>query len=133
MKRPRICRKGAPMKRVEMEADKMPGQDSFLDVITNIVGILILLVLVVGLRTSRSVHNGPDPQIAEQGRTQNQLQKAYNSALTTELDVRDLVTRVGNAHGEVNFREGEREWLNMNVVQAEQEIAERRAKLSTQG
>jgi hypothetical protein len=121
------------MKRVELEADQMPGQDSFLDVITNIVGILILLVLVVGLRTSRSVHNGPDPQIAEQARTQDQLRTAYNSALTAELNIRDLVNRVGNAHGEVNFREGEREWLNTNVVQAEQEIAERRAKLSTDG
>ena len=47
------------MKRAEIEADQMPGQDSFLDVITNIVGILILLVLVVGLRTSHSVHNDP--------------------------------------------------------------------------
>ena len=50
------------MKRVEMEADQMPGQDSFLDVITNIVGILILLVLVVGLRTTRSVHGGSGSQ-----------------------------------------------------------------------
>jgi hypothetical protein len=121
------------MKRVELEADQMPGQDSFLDVITNIVGILILLVLVVGLRTSRSVHNGPDPQIAEQARTQDQLRTAYNSALTAELNVRDLVHRVGNAHNEVNFREGERGWLNTAVVEAEQEVAERRAKLTTVG
>ena len=63
------------MKRVEMEADQMPGQDSFLDVITNIVGILILLVLVVGLRTSRAVHECPDLQRAEQARTQGQLRR----------------------------------------------------------
>src|SRR3954467_15850005 len=101
MKRRRICRKGVPMKRVEMEADQMPGQDSFLDVITNIVGILILLVLVVGLRTQRSVHEGPDPQIAEQARVQDQLKKATNSAVMTELNVRDLVHRVGGAQNEV--------------------------------
>ena len=94
-KPPRICRKGVPMKRVEMEADQMPGQDSFLDVITNIVGILILLVLVVGLRTQRSVHDGPDPQVAEQAHAQDQLTKVTNSALTTELNVRELVHRVG--------------------------------------
>src|SRR3954453_22697505 len=123
MKRRRICPKGVPMKRVEMEADQMPGQDSFLDVITNIVGILILLVLVVGLRTSRSVHNGPDPQVAEEARVQDQLQKAYNSALTTELNVRDLVHRVSGASNEVKFREGEREWLNTMIVEAEQDVA----------
>src|SRR5437764_3602466 len=75
-KPPRICRKDRPMKRVEMEADQMPGQDSFLDVITNIVGILILLVLVVGLRSSRSVRDAPDVQLAGEARAQEQFQKA---------------------------------------------------------
>jgi hypothetical protein len=121
------------MKRVEMEADQMPGQDSFLDVITNIVGILILLVLVVGLRTSRSVHDTPGNSLADQVQTQDQLKQAYNSALTTELNVRDLVQRLGNAHGEANFREQERMWLNTSLAQAEKEIADRRAKLSTEG
>src|SRR4051794_2976276 len=121
------------MKRVEMEADQMPGQDSFLDVITNIVGILILLVLVVGLRTQRSVHDLADPQIAEQTRAQDQLKKVSNSALTTELNVRDLVHRVGAAQNEADFRESERAWLSTAVVEAEQEIAARRANLSTDG
>lgn len=119
------------MKRVEMEADQMPGQDSFLDVITNIVGILILLVLVVGLRSSKAVHNAPDDPLAEQAHAQDQLRQAYDNAVTTELNVRDLVHRVGNAHNEADFREGEREWLNTSVAKAEQVIAERRAKLST--
>src|SRR4051812_30612925 len=133
MKRRKICRNGVPMKRVEMEADQMPGQDSFLDVITNIVGILILLVLVVGLRTQRSVHNGSDPLAAEQAIAQDELKKVTNSALTSELNVRDLVNKVGTAHNEVNFREGERQWLNTDVVAAEQEIAARRANLTKEG
>jgi hypothetical protein len=121
------------MKRVEMEADQMPGQDSFLDVITNIVGILILLVLVVGLRTQRSVHDGPDPVIAEQARAQDQLTKVTSSALTTELNVRDLVRKVGTAQNETVFRESERAWLSTAVAEAEQDIAARRANLSTDG
>src|SRR6185369_4809501 len=98
------------MKRVELESDQMPGQDSFLDVITNIVGILILLVLVVGLRSSRSVHESRSNAAADQTQAQDQLKQAYNKALTTELNVRDAVQRLGNAHGEANFREQEREW-----------------------
>jgi len=90
----------------------MPGSGiRFLDVITNIVGILILLVLVVGLRTQRSVHNGPDPQIAEEARVQDQLKKVTNAALSTELKCSATGQKVGNAHNEVNFREGERAWL----------------------
>ncbi len=121
------------MKRVEVEADQMPGQDSFLDVITNIVGILILLVLVVGLRTQRSVHQGADPQVAEAAHVQEQLKKVTNSALTTELNVRELVHRVGNAQNEASFREGERAWLSTAVAEAEQEIAARRANLTGDG
>ena len=44
-----------------------------------------------------------------------------------------MVHRVGNAHNEATFREGERAWLNTAVVEAEQEIAARRANLSTDG
>src|SRR6059058_3163152 len=109
-KRLRIRRKEPLMRRAEMEADQMPGQDSFLDVITNIVGILILLVLVVGLRSSRSVHDKPGDPLADKTCAQDQLQKAYSSALTAELNVNDLIQRVGNAHGEADFRQGEREW-----------------------
>jgi hypothetical protein len=118
------------MKRVEIEADQMPGQDSFLDVITNIVGILILLVLVVGLRTSHSVRDVPDGQMAERSRGEAEYQQAYNSAINTERGVRDLVQRVGNTYQESEFRESERAWISTTVAAAEKEIEERRAKLT---
>src|SRR3954453_19192124 len=133
MKRRRICPKGVPMKRVEMEADQMPGQDSFLDVITNIVGILILLVLVVGLRSSHSVRSGSDTEIAERTRGEAEYQQAYHSAVVTERGVRELVQRVGNAYHESEFRESERGWLSNEVAAAEKEIEDRRAKLSADG
>ncbi len=119
------------MKRVEMETDQMPGQDSFLDVITNIVGILILLVLVVGLKSSRSVHNGSETLVAEQARAEDQLRQISNSADNAATGVRDLVNRVGNARTEAAFRESERAAITTLVTAAEQELAERRAKLST--
>ncbi|HEX4416205.1 MAG TPA: hypothetical protein VH107_21410 [Lacipirellulaceae bacterium] len=121
------------MKRVELEADQMPGQDSFLDVITNIVGILILLVLVVGLRTSHSVRDVPDALQAERARGEAEYQQAYSSALTRQRGVQELVARVGNTHNESAFRESERDWLSTNVAAAENEIKERRAKLTADG
>ena len=119
------------MKRAEIDADQMPGQDSFLDVITNMVGILILLVLVVGLRTQHSVHNNPGAELAEKARGEQKLKEAYNSALSTEHNVRDLVQKVSTARNESAFREDEREWLSTNIVAGEKEIEERRSKLST--
>jgi hypothetical protein len=119
------------MKRAEVEADQMPGQDSFLDVITNIVGILILLVLVVGLRTSHSVQKGTDQVVRENERGETELRAAFTSALTSERDVREMIQKVSNARHETAFREDERAWMSENIAVAEKEIAERRAKLGT--
>lgn len=120
------------MKRVEVEADQMPGQDSFLDVITNIVGILILLVLVVGLRTSHSVQESPTLAVTAADHAESEFRQAYNDAVTTERGVRDLVQRVSSARYESQFRESEREWLSTAVAAAEKEIDARRSQLSTE-
>jgi hypothetical protein len=118
------------MKRTEVEADQMPGQDSFLDVITNIVGILILLVLIVGLRTSRAVHATSDQQSAERANLDARLQQAVTSAETGERGIQHLIKRVGNTRQEVAFREGERNALTTMVAEAEQEIKEWRETLN---
>jgi len=69
---------GGAHERVEVEADQMPGQDSFLDVITNIVGILILLVLVVACaRSGRFIR--ADPQLRG-GACSGSLKKVTNAA-----------------------------------------------------
>jgi len=120
------------MKRVELEADQMPGQDSFLDVITNIVGILILLVLVAGLRSSQAVHGASSAQAIEQTSNEDQLRQAYMSAMTTETGIRDQISRLGNAREEASLLEEERFLLNTAVAGAEQEITARRAKLTSQ-
>jgi hypothetical protein len=43
------------MRRPRVEEDRSAGQDSFLDVVTNIVGILIILVMVIGARVRQIV------------------------------------------------------------------------------
>jgi hypothetical protein len=119
------------MKRVEIEADQMPGQDSFLDVITNIVGILILLVLVAGLRTSRAVHEASSDDAAAQSDHHDEMREVYTAARNSEKTARELVHRVADVRHETAFRESEREWLTMAVAEAEQEIATRRTGLGT--
>jgi hypothetical protein len=118
------------MKRKEIEADQMPGQDSFLDVITNIVGILILLVLIVGLRTSRAVHATSQRQSAERAGLDSRLQEAVHSAASGERGIQDLIQRVGNTRQEVVFREQERNALTTMVAEGEQEIKQWRESLN---
>jgi hypothetical protein len=112
------------------------GQDSFLDILTNVVGIIILLVLMVGLRASHDARGMSDAQLqaaaAEKPASESDLQEACSTAATAERNVHDLVTQAVNVHGETMFREKERAYLSTFVTGVEQEVASRRAKLSVQ-
>jgi hypothetical protein len=112
----------------------MIGQDSFLDVVTNIVGILILLVMVAGLRSSQAAANAVATKFAASStRTvdEDAVRAAYRTAAEKELDVRALYRRAVDSRQDALLREQERLWLAETVAETEQEIADRRAKLST--
>ncbi|MEX2316672.1 MAG: hypothetical protein WD669_05945 [Pirellulales bacterium] len=116
------------------ELIEIPGQDSFLDVITNIVGILILLVLVVGMRTSHSVANaalvdGASPA-DERKADEKSVGEAYQAAVAAQSDVRELARRAVDVHGESQLREQERRWLATFVAAADLEVSDRRERLS---
>jgi hypothetical protein len=119
------------VRRAEDNAEEMVGSDSFLDVVTNIVGILILLVMVVGLRSSEAVGTLTQPQ-DESGLqlAENQLQEARHAAMHTEKEVHELVRRANATRSDTALREQERAWLTEAVANAEQEIAARRAHLT---
>jgi hypothetical protein len=51
--------------RGHIPADDAAGQDSFLDVVTNIVGILIILVMVVGMQVREAVREASESPAAE--------------------------------------------------------------------
>jgi hypothetical protein len=118
------------------ELIEIPGQDSFLDVITNIVGILILLVLVVGMRTSHSIAKAAlaDGASSIEGRVANEksVGDAYQAAIAAQSDVRELARRAVDVHGESMMREQERNWMATFVAAADREVSERRARLSTE-
>ena len=42
------------------------GSDSFLDVIANIVGILIILIVIVGMKVANQAIETPEPVVAEE-------------------------------------------------------------------
>jgi hypothetical protein len=110
----------------------MPGQDSFLDVITNIVGILILLVMIVGVRSVRARHSATIDQSAANPHATQQIHAAYAAATNNERELRKLIQRYVSTHQEVQLRDRERLILNTVVAQAEQEIAQRRSELDSQ-
>jgi hypothetical protein len=117
------------VQHADIETDQMPGQDSFLDVITNIVGILILLVLVVGVRTSRSVALATSADV-HNAVTNDELTAAVHRAKVAHHDVDQLIARSVNVHGELLLKERERQFLGTYVAAGEQEMSRLRAQLS---
>ncbi len=128
------------MRRANSDDTEQTGQDSFLDIVANIVGILILLVMVMGLRASHSVATEESPQAAVAADMQQaappvsdqQLKDAVKSAVTTNDDVRNLVQRAVQVHQEAAMREEERGYLATFVAAVEQELEDRRGELNEQ-
>jgi len=109
---------------------ELPGQDSFLDVVANIVGILIILVMVVGVRAAHSPRKPPDYDAAEEVQ-QDQLADERR-AQSLLLDVRNLQQQSELMAQEALTNKMSRDQLQAMVATAEAELTNRRAQLDDQ-
>jgi hypothetical protein len=136
------------MSRPQDETEEgLPGQDSFLDIVANMVGILVILVMVVGVRAAQSTP-APSPEAAVSGESATPAETLATGAtrsdaeqLARELDatVRDLkrsqseieqaVVQVVNLRRESELVDARRLELNMVRAQIEQDLSDRRGKL----
>lgn len=129
--------KGGPQVRVaEEELPEMPGQDAFLDVLTNMVGIIILLVVVIGIRTSRATIKAAVEEVHAtikkvDDTAQNEVDKARNVALAAQQDLQSLMQQAVDVRGETTLRSKERDILYAHIAAFQQELDQRRAALST--
>jgi len=121
------------MRRVEHEEDGLPGQDSFLDVIANMVGILIILVMVVAARATQGAGGetelaaAPPPSVAP--RLQQELDAALRTLRDSEREVEQSLAQAVNLRREAVVAEARRSELNVLLAAVEQEVEERLNKL----
>jgi hypothetical protein len=108
-----------------------PGQDSFLDVVCNLVGILVILVMVVAAHAKSSlVARQQQGQPASSPR--DEVQQAEAAAAAVERGVYELEARIARQDFEIAYRNAEREQLQKLVLLTQQQLAERHQKLSAQ-
>jgi hypothetical protein len=106
------------------EAEHEAGNDSsFLDVITNCVGILIILVIVVGQRAK----NAPLVQSAREAAAKLATARAETGSM--EEDTAEIARQLAIVQSEVGSRARERGEVNALVTVLEGRMAERRAAL----
>ncbi|MFN0020304.1 MAG: hypothetical protein ACKVP0_18755 [Pirellulaceae bacterium] len=116
------------MRRKSNSQAEAPGQDSFLDVVANLVGILIILVMIVSAHAKSAM-------IAEETSTTNprtpvgpspDLAAAEAAAADVEKNMAELEGKIQRQALEVAFRQEERGQLQTIVALAEQELAKSR-------
>jgi hypothetical protein len=131
--------------------DSMPGQDSFIDVVCNMVGILIVLVMIVGVRASRPAEfdaamlpKKTEANAEEEGKIETtgakeqlvdstELRKEFDKASTANRELEQEAKRLLDLKIQAAATEARREQLLLLQTAVEQQIADRRAKLDEAG
>lgn len=115
------------MRSKQPESEPNFANDSFLDVVANMVGIMIMLIVVVGLRSADSAR---DEVVHEAQADAGELAVLEQQGKELEADV----NRLAEAIREVTFtaagQRKQRELLAFRVAAGKQALAQRRAKVS---
>lgn len=123
------------MSRQETSLDNAPGQDSFLDIVANLVGILIILVMVVGVRAKDALLKGIDqPSDGSLEKLERQVESEQKVAQAIETDItRDMAAKLMQQQLEVQSRTAERDHMLVVITAAKRLLAQRRGELDTAG
>lgn len=130
-----------------VETEGIPGQDSFLDVVANLVGIMIILVMVVGTRTRDAIvtgeesveavasDDGPQGAPASQ-RPEEELEQATASfteaaseARAVEGDIHQLDATIRRQELAIAMRRQERNQLQFVLTAVEKQLADHTSRL----
>lgn len=120
------------MQAPEQEHELTAGYDSFLDIVTNIVGILIILVMVVGVRASKLPPPNSSPrEIPESyARELEEFRRQKNIVESLRTDVLRIHETIRQVELDRAAREFERRNLAGLVAQLGKAVQERAAQVS---
>lgn len=119
--------------RATTDVNEAPGYDSFLDIATNIVGILIILVMVVGVQAKDAWIAAVDHVVSKAPEEEIDVETPRAAAAGLEAEIRDLVQKTIHVKGEVDTRARVRNQLQLLSTAAQQELEKRRADLDEMG
>lgn len=111
-----------------------PGQDSFLDIVANLVGILIILVMVIGVNAKDAMLDvapqEPTPPTPTAAPPTVDVEGARSAAAAVEADIHQIDAKIKRQEFDIAYRRAERERVQLIVQAAEQKLAERREELA---
>ncbi len=111
------------MKRAEVNAVETIGNDSFLDVVTNVVGILIVLVIVAGLQAGRAL------ETKAAATAESELAAPLEEQQHLADDIRQLDAQRQSIERSTQARDAERAYVATAIAMTEQELGAQRGQL----
>jgi hypothetical protein len=112
--------------------DEAPGQDSFLDIVANLVGILIILVMVVGVRAKDALVKADAAKQAARAAAVPKLDitAARAAADGVQSNINQLAGKIDIERAAVSLRRMERDQVHVLITAMERELDKRRQQLS---
>lgn len=110
------------MPRPKITDTSSAGQDSFLDVVTNIVGILIILVMVIGGRVQQVVLKAAPQSAAKTEKLLREIEDLEKTAAMKESEIEDLATQARTVATAASFAGESRVQLATAVAAAKVEV-----------
>jgi hypothetical protein len=114
------------MRREARQNDDAPGQDSFLDIVANLVGILIILIMVIGARATDAMVEAT-PTDTEDG-SDIDIAAARAAADAVEYDIHQVDAKIKRQQFEIAYRRKERDKF-LQMIGAVQEDLNRQREV----
>ena len=114
------------MPRPKIEDTSSAGQDSFLDVVTNIVGILIILVMVIGGRVQQVVLKAAPQSAAKAETLLRAVEDLEKTAAMAESEIEELAAQARTVATAASFAGESRVQLATAVAAAKVEVEKRK-------
>ena len=108
-----------------------PGQDSFLDIVSNLVGILIILVMVVGVQARNAmVIARPETNEVPKQEAVKELKISRQALVSLRDEVTHMRTTARDQQMEVAYRKHERDNILNMLNAAERQLDDQKQQLS---
>lgn len=129
-------------RRAKAVSAEAPGQDSFLDVVANLVGIFLILIIIVGSQAKSAVNAArslqkakgaaaPEP-VTNPGDAElvSKLQQAQVEARETAREMESLQEKLRNNQFELGYRRTELEQTTLILKMAKDQLEGEKARLT---
>ncbi len=125
-----MSRRRSPNSNIPME------QDSFLDIIANLVGILIILVVIFGTQIGQTLTHQPRPDLTEAEDRLNQLEAQWRQQQQElayrEAEYVDWQKTIDQQAALIEGQQLARHWALQTLAQIQQEVESRKSELTQQ-